>query len=228
MAGHREPDQGGERGAAHHDAAGALRKSEQLPAPLDDLALDVDGAMVAPAAVRVHGRRDQLGEHAAGRPGAVHPAPKTRVRVAGRVGQDQLLHVKAGTLEALPLDRKRFVERLPARIGYRLPHRSLPDRAQVVNGVVEQPVGEGLEGLPVGRVERIFRSGLEPAQCHDRSLELQALAANSSGHSLSNDDEGLEPAGSRTAAGFHGRGARARRDAAAATGGAICTRHALR
>ena len=49
-----------------------------------------------------------------------------------------------------------------------------------------------LEGLPVGGIEGIFRS--EPAQRHDRSLELQALAADLSGHSLSKHDEGLEHA----------------------------------
>ena len=63
----------------------------------------------------------------------------------------------------------------------------------MVDGVVEQPVGEVLEGLPVGGIEGIFRS--EPAQRHDRSLELQALAADLGGHSLSKHDEGLEHAG---------------------------------
>ena len=77
-----------------------------------------------------------------GRPGAMYPAPKARVGVAGRVGEDQVAHLAAGTLEALTLDWKRLGQRLPDRIGHRLPDRPFADRAQVVDGVVEQPVGE--------------------------------------------------------------------------------------
>jgi hypothetical protein len=49
----------------------------------------------------------------------------------------------------------------------------------MIEGVVEQPVGELLESLPVGGIEGIVRSGIEPAQGHGRSLELQALGAES-------------------------------------------------
>jgi hypothetical protein len=42
----------------------------------------------------------------------------------------------------------------------------------VVESVVEQPMGEVPEGLPVGAVEGIAWIGLEPALRHDSSLAL--------------------------------------------------------
>ena len=60
------------------------------------LALDVDRAVIAPAEIGVHGRREQLGQQAAGGAGAVHPAEEARVGVAGRVGQDQVERLRGG------------------------------------------------------------------------------------------------------------------------------------
>jgi hypothetical protein len=77
----------------------------------------------------------------------------------------------------LRFEGQRLGEGLPDRIGHGLPDRSLAHRTQVIQRVVEQPVGEVFEGLPVGGIEGIFRSGFEPAQRHDRSLELRALRA---------------------------------------------------
>ena len=106
MAGDGEPDQRRHRGAADQDAAALFGEAEQLAAPFDHLALDVDRAVIASAAIRVGRSGDQLGQHAARGAGAVHPAPKARMRVAGGVRQDQLARVAAGPLDALTLDRQ--------------------------------------------------------------------------------------------------------------------------
>ena len=149
-----------------------LGEVKQLAAPFDHLALDVDGAVVPAAAVGVDRGGDQLGQHAGRGAGAVHPAPKARVRVAGGVRQDQLARVAAGPLDALTFNRQRLGERLPHRSGDGAPRRPLGHGAQVIQRVIEQPVGQVLEGLPVGGIEGFVWIGLGPAQRHDRRLEL--------------------------------------------------------
>ena len=68
VARHRKPDQRRHRGAADQEAARLGRHAEQLPAPVDHLALDVDRAVVAAAEIGVHRRGHDLGEQAAGVP----------------------------------------------------------------------------------------------------------------------------------------------------------------
>ena len=46
----------------------------------------------------------------------------------------------------------------------------------MIQHVIEQPVGEGLEGLPVGGIEGFVGIGRGPAQRHDRRLELSGVS----------------------------------------------------
>ena len=85
--------------------------------------------------------------------------------------QDQVANVAAGPLGALTFERQRRGKRSADRLGHGLPYRPLGHGAQMVESVVEQPMGEVPEGLPVGGVEGIAWIGLGPAQRHDRSLE---------------------------------------------------------
>ena len=153
----REPDQGRDRGAADQKAAGALGKLEQLPAPVDHLALDVDRTMIAAAEIGVHGRGQKLGQQAARGARAVHPAEEAGVDVAGRVGEDRAHRLRGGGFGALARDRERCTEGFLDRLRHRLPDRPLADRAQIVERLVEQPMAELCERVPVGGIERAWR-----------------------------------------------------------------------
>src|SRR5690606_14979526 len=80
--------------ARDEDAAAALRETEAAAAPVDHLALHVDGAVVAAAAVAVHRGSNDIRQQAAGEPGTMDPPEESRMYVSGGVGEhvrDQLV-----------------------------------------------------------------------------------------------------------------------------------------
>ena len=83
-------DEIGDRGSGDEDAGCAIGKTEDLPRPLRDLALDLDGCVVAAATIWVERRREHLGEHSRGIAAALHPAHESGMNIAARIRQDAL------------------------------------------------------------------------------------------------------------------------------------------
>jgi hypothetical protein len=127
--------------------------AEQLPGPLDHLALDLERAIVAAAGTGVHRRADDLGEQPARGAGAMYPAEEAWMGVAGRVGQDRAQRALDGRGSTPAFDRQRRLQRGARSRRHRLPDRPLADVAQMIDRVVELPVGARLERVPVGGIE---------------------------------------------------------------------------
>ena len=157
IAGDGQRDQIGHRGAADEQATGQVGHGEQLLAPVDNRALDIDCAVVPAAAIGVHRRGQHFGDDTIGRAGAVHPAEEPGMGVAGAVGQDQLLEFVVYLVEALFLQRDRRVECCTHRVRHRLPHRALPRRPEELDRIVECCMRGCGKTVPVVRIERQFR-----------------------------------------------------------------------
>src|SRR5262245_55099543 len=76
VACHGQCDHSAHGSAAYKDAAGLLRKSESLPAPLHDSALDVDRSVIASATIGIHGGGEHFRQDAGESARAVNPAEK--------------------------------------------------------------------------------------------------------------------------------------------------------
>ena len=87
---HQNRHQIGHRRPGDKDAAGSGRKAEHLARPFDDLALDLDRHMVAPAAIGIQPGRQHLGKHADCRAAAMHPAHEAGMKIADRIGRDEI------------------------------------------------------------------------------------------------------------------------------------------
>ena len=66
------------------------RQPEDLPRPVDHLPLDIDRGVLAAAEIGVERARQELGERAGRRAGAVDPAHEARMGVAVGIGQHEL------------------------------------------------------------------------------------------------------------------------------------------
>ena len=146
VPGHREADQVRDRAAAHQQPARLRREAEQLGHPAHHLPLHQRRSLVVPGEMRIHPRRQHVGQHRQRRPGAHDPAPEPGVNVAVGIGQD--------VLAELPVDLSRIGG--PPRVGsssaarglrrHRLPHRPLAHRFEVVHHVVHHAVAERAGG----------------------------------------------------------------------------------
>ena len=166
----RQSDEGCHRSPAHHQAAGGVGKVEQHPAPVDDLTLDIDGAVVAPAEVGVHGRRERVGNDCARCAGAMHPAEEPRMRVARRIGQDEPDEVVTDFLGTLRLYRQCLGERLLHVVGHRGPDRPVADAFGIIERDIEHAMGKRPKFGPIGGIERTRLVGnRQQLLCH-RSL----------------------------------------------------------
>ena len=58
--------------------------------PFDDLPLDLDRNVIAPAEIGVQPGRQHFREHADRRAAAMHPAHEAGMNVAGRIGRDEI------------------------------------------------------------------------------------------------------------------------------------------
>ena len=166
---HQERDEVAHRGSGGDDAAGLGRKFEDLQPPPDHAALDLDRRVIAAAEVRVLRRREQLGQHTDGGPGAVHPAEEARVAVVDRVRLD--------VIEKREVDVGRIARRARQRIANdrltdverdRSPGRALADVAQRLDRVIDGPVRDHSKGFPFVGIERTI---------HNRNL--RAIATSS-------------------------------------------------
>ena len=66
------------------------RKIQSLRQPERDLALDIDGDMVAAAAIGIEPRGEHFGDHADRRAAAMHPAHEQRMGIAVGIGQHRI------------------------------------------------------------------------------------------------------------------------------------------
>jgi predicted CoA-binding protein len=149
-----EADHGRHRGAADQKAARTLGQAEDLPRPLDHLALDIDGRMLTAAEVGVERPGQELGQGPRRRAGAVDPAHEARVGVARGIGQDEGLEPGIGLVEIDALARQGPGERRLHRLGHGLPDRPVAHARPAVDHRVHRPMAGGAERLPVHRIER--------------------------------------------------------------------------
>ena len=135
------------------NAARVGGEAEGLRHPPRDLALDVDGDVIAPAAIGVHPRGEHFGDHAGRRPRALHPAHEHRMGVAGGVGQNEALEVPehGGQFAALGGEVARKAR--PRLVGGGRPDRTLPHRAQIIDHGVERAMALCAEFIPIVGVE---------------------------------------------------------------------------
>ena len=142
------------RCAGDEDAGAVRRKAERLGGPEGDLALDDGADVVAPAAVGVQRRGDQLRHHPDRRPGAVRPAEEARMGVADHEGGDQGVDIAQHRLEVARLARQRVSEPSADSVWRRAPDRAVGDVLQAAERLVERVMGRGAEAVPILWVER--------------------------------------------------------------------------
>ena len=158
MARDGEPDQRRHRGAADQEAARGLRQAEQLAAPRR-----------SPGARRRSRRdRDRRDWRSWSRPGS-RPRGCRRCPSRGpsrRSADGCCRWRRAGSQRSAsaavasapwPSCGSGAAERLLDALRQGLPDRPLAHRAQVIERLVEQPMGEPGEGVPIGRIERAVR-----------------------------------------------------------------------
>src|SRR6266566_2040470 len=103
------------------------------------------------------GMNPQVAEYGERRPRSDHPTPETRMRVAGRVGQDIALECLVHGLGGRRLARHRPRQTGAHVGGDGTPHGPLAGRTQILEHVVHHAVAERPELLPlacVGGIER--------------------------------------------------------------------------
>ena len=182
-AGHGEADEVGLRGAAHEEAARVGGIARRLGAPPHDLLLHEDRGVVGAAHVGVEDARQQVREVADGVARTHVPAPEPRVVVPHRVGHD--LRQEVGVCRAGTFGRagERSVEEAPDLVGHRLPDGLVAAAREVVEGVVDHPVGQGTQGVPVRGVEAgaAVRRGVGVGEGEGRRRHLAMLSPGSDG-----------------------------------------------
>ncbi len=146
-------DQVRHRGSRDEEPACRLGKAEKPAHPLDDLALDFDGRVVAAAEVRIEAGGQHLRQHGRGIAAAVHPAHEARVHVAGGIGQHVSHELAVDLSEVRRLARQLGAELLSHLVRNRLPDRPLPDAFDVIEDVVEHAVTLRAQASPVLGIE---------------------------------------------------------------------------
>ena len=115
--------------------------------------------MLAAPDVRVHRGGEHLGEGGQCRPGPVDPPPAARVDVSEGVGENVLPELLVRPLGADARLRRRTAQRLAGFWRQRLPGRPVGEPAVEGDDVVDHPVPEGAQRLPIVGVQPLFRTG---------------------------------------------------------------------
>ncbi len=152
-AGDQHGDQIGRRGAGDEQSSGGCREVEQIGHPTDDLALHLDGRMIAPAKVGVQPGGEHLADDPRRISAAMHPTHEPRMDVAGGVGEDQPLELGGDIGEIHRAARQRRRQFAAQCGGHLLPDRLVANVARVVENAIEARMGGGAKRLPVPRIE---------------------------------------------------------------------------
>ncbi len=142
------------RTAGRHQAAGRRRKIEPLRHPADDAFLQVNGAVIPAAAIRVYGCSRHFGKQAARGAAAVYPTPKSRMGIAGAIGQDQLAKRGANFVQGARLARRCFGQLPFHAFRHRRPDRPVAGMLEPGDQVIQKRVRFAAECLPIGGIER--------------------------------------------------------------------------
>ncbi len=136
VAGDEHRDQICHRGSGDEQTRRVFREAEELGDPARDLPLDLNGNVIAPAAIGVQSCGEHLRHHADRRAAAIDPAHETRMHIALRVRHHlaQKLGVHIGEVSANT--RRGRLKVLPHSIRNRLPHRPLANVFDVAKHVV--------------------------------------------------------------------------------------------
>ena len=164
-------------GAGQEDAARVGREAEQLRHPSDDLALNLNGHVVAPAQIGVETAGQHLGQHADGCTAALHPAHEAGMAVAGAIGSDvgHELGVRLRQRRTRPR-QTRPVPRARLR-GERPPNRPLTDSFQTIEHVVEHAVALHAHLRPVLWIEILGSRGVVHGRSGSERLAYAAFAS---------------------------------------------------
>ena len=141
------------RAARDQQSARAGRKPEQLHKPRDHPVLDQSRGVIELGHLRIHSRRQHVGEHPERRAGPDHPAPESRVDVARGVGEDVALELLVHGRRRGGLERQRLGEPCPHVGRDGAPSRARANRGEIVEHVVHHTVAEGAELVPVRGIE---------------------------------------------------------------------------
>ena len=137
-AGDKNGEQIGHRRAGDEYAGGLARKSEEFREPKRDLPLNIDGDMIAAAAIGIQSRRQHFRHHADRRARALHPAHKERMNIASGIRQDRMREVVEQVGEFAALARQRRLEARLDLVRDRLPDFLLPQSAQMLDHEIER------------------------------------------------------------------------------------------
>jgi hypothetical protein len=165
----------GHRAARRESAACACRKAHHLFQPVDHLPVKLRRRRVAATEIGPVNGRKKIAECAGEITRAHVPTPKTRVDVAHRIGHEVGGHVCVYIFQRCRLVRHRRQIFLANTERHFLPDGSFAHMAQMMNGVVNDPVRQRSCGSPVLRIERFFRDVDDMAR-HVHSLQTQSEA----------------------------------------------------
>ncbi len=157
---HREANEVRDGSSAHQQPARLRGEAEQLGHPPDHLSLHQRRRLIVPCEVRVHARRQHVGQHGERRARAHHPAPEAGVDVSVGIGEDVLAELLVDHRRIGGLARGGLVQCRACSGGHRLPDRPLAHPLQIVHHVVHHAVAERAELAPVGGIEGLFRTRL--------------------------------------------------------------------
>ncbi|KKM00661.1 hypothetical protein LCGC14_1802200 [marine sediment metagenome] len=121
---------------------------------LNERGLDMGGAVITSAAIAVHRRGDDLGPHRHGKPGAMHPAEKPGVRIAGGLWHDGFGQPVEHGLRALPPRHVAKGGRLGKIGGNGLPG-GVARMAHPVETPLEHLVHLRAECVPIGGIQSV-------------------------------------------------------------------------
>src|ERR1039458_8007392 len=153
ITGNQDADQVGHGGSGDKEAAGTFRKAEDPAHPPDNLALHLDGSVIASPQIGVEPRREHLRQHAYGCAASMNPAHEAGVRITGGEWQD-IAHEFA--MNGGELGRR--LGKIAAEPGAyfvwnRLPDATFADVFEVVEHIVQHAVRLVPKVRPIGRVE---------------------------------------------------------------------------
>jgi hypothetical protein len=156
-AGNQDADEVGHRRAGDEEAGGGVRKAEELPHPLDDLALDLDRRVIAAAEICVKPGRQHFRQHASRVAAAMDPPHETGMGVADAEGEDVPHELVMHDGKVGRRGRNRLAKAVADCIGDRLPDRAVADVLKIIEDIVEHPVPLEAEALPIRGIERFLR-----------------------------------------------------------------------
>ena len=128
-------------------------KAEELAHPDQDLALDLDGHVIASAEIGIEPRGQHLRQHAHRRAAAMDPAHEAGMGIAGGERHYVRHESPMGLGEARRRMRQRLTKASPRLLGNWLPDRPRLDALEVVEDVVQHAMALSAEARPVHGIE---------------------------------------------------------------------------